>query len=82
MRRKGEISVQGKLTLLDVASDWKGVRIEPGDLVQLRGDHPHAHQIGTYRGMDYIPLMQKFAPRVEFDDGDCYVFNFQHWERA
>lgn len=60
--------------------DRHRVTIQPGGAVRLVAPHPHAGKQGHYQGVEYLPVPDRWACKVEFDEGGCYVFNATQWE--
>lgn len=55
--------------------------IKPGDAVRLVAPHPCAGWQGHYEGVEYLSVPDKWACKVAFDGGGCYVFNAAQWEK-
>ncbi len=69
-----------QLNLIDVP-DYQRRTIKPGDAIRLKAPHPHAGKIGYYRGVQYLSVPDKWACKVDLQDGGgCYVFNAGEWE--
>jgi hypothetical protein len=59
----------------EVAERFLGCR------VLIRGDHPHAGEVGTVARVEMARATRKWGFVVELDDGGgCFVFKGEHWQ--
>lgn len=59
------------------------VTIKPDEAVLLKAPHPHAGKVGRYRGVEYLSVPDKWACKVDLQQGGgCYVFNAGEWEKV
>lgn len=62
--------------------DRRRQTIAPGDQVRLVSPHPHGGKIGRYEGVEHLAVPNRWACKVTFDGGGCYVFHALEWEAA
>lgn len=74
-----EILKSGHLNKVGVP-DRHRATIQPGGAVRLVAPHPCAGWQGRYQGVEYLPAPDRWACKVELDEGGCYVFNATQWE--
>ena len=72
----------GRLNRVEVP-DRLRLTIKPDETVLLLSPHPIAGKIGYYRGVEYLPVPDKWACKVDLQEGGgCYVFNAAQWEKV
>lgn len=76
-----ETLVSDQINKIDVPDRFR-LLIKPGEAVRLVAPHPCAGWQGCYEGVEYLPVPNRWACKVTFDGGGCYVFNASHWEKV